>query len=209
MAGVPSSVVFHKFGSSSRPFTTSVAGTVHQYFYTRSRATSGTSYGARFQHYIAGAAGAGAALRVYGLIKGVAGSVLGIEATGELNSATGSSVTASTGCVAAGRFVCSIQIDPSTTGRAACLILDTDVKTSLSPLTMESNAYIHVRKSGAGTNIGNLFYFENVAGAASDTTVTTTVHDTSAPTTAIRAIKCDFAGTDGWVYVFSDTPSGS
>jgi hypothetical protein len=207
MAAVPSTVVFHKFGSSSRPFTTSVAGTVHQYFYTRSRATSGSSYGARFQHYIAGAAGQGAALRAYGLIKGVAGSVLGIEATGELNSATGSSVTASTGCVAAGRFVCSIQIDPSTTGRAACLILDTDVKTSLSPLTMESNAYIHIRKTGAGTNIGNLFYFENVLGTASDTAVITTKHDTSAAATADWAIKVDVAGTPGWIDVSKDTPA--
>ena len=77
MAGVPSTVIFHKFGSSSRPFTTSVAGTVHQCFYTRSKATSGASYGARFQHFIAGAGGSGAALRAYGLIKGASAAVMG------------------------------------------------------------------------------------------------------------------------------------
>ena len=211
MAGVPSSVIFHKYGSSSRPYTTSVAGTVHQCFYTRSRATSGASYGARFQHYIAGAGGSGAALRAYGLIKGASAAVMGIEATGELNSATSSAVknqdSNDLGCVTAGRFVCSIQIDPSTTGNASCLILDTDVKTSLSPLTMVSNAYIRVRKSGAGTNIGNLFYFENVLGTASDTAVITTNHDTAAQATCDWCIKVDVAGTPGWIPVSKDTPA--
>src|SRR5512146_3278253 len=96
--------------NSAGAIQSGVANTVFGWrSYSSSTATSGSSYGGRFQHYIEGAAGSGAALRVYSLVKGVAaGSLYGLECTAEIMS------TASSSCsneVYAGKFALDINLD--------------------------------------------------------------------------------------------------
>jgi len=193
---VPSTVVFHKYGSTSRPFTTSVAGTVFQYFYTRSKATSGSSYGVRFQHYLSGA-GSGAAVRAYALAKAAqSGSMYGVEATAEINSATGSDVA---GEMCAVKATAAVNLSTAATVNVLNLTIN-----AASGKTMHANsAFICVANAGSGTDIANLFYFTDAIGTKSSATVVTTAGDT----TSTHRIKVNAAGTDLWILATSDTPA--
>ena len=196
MMAVPSSVVFHKYGSTSRPFTTSVAGTVFQYFYTRSKATSGSSYGARFQHYVSGAGGSGAAVRAYAFAKAAqAASVYGVEATAEINSATGSDISGELCAVKA-----TATVNLSTSGTVN--VLNLTISTAASKTMHANSAFICVANSGSGTDIANLFYFTDAIGSKSSSTMVTTAADT----TSTHRVKINAAGTDLWLLATSDTP---
>jgi len=197
MAAVPSTVVFHKFGSSSRPFTTSVAGTVHQYFYTRNKATSGSSYGVRFQHYVGGEGGSGAAVRAYAFAKAAkAASVYGVEATAEINSATGSDISGELCAVKA-----TATVNLSTSGTVN--VLNLTISTAASKTMHANSAFIAVANAGDGTDISNLFYFSDAIGTTDNATLVTT----GADTTSTHRVKFNAAGTTLWILATSDDPT--
>lgn len=168
--------------------------------YTNSAATSGSSYGGRFQHYITGAAGSGAALRSYALVKGVAaGSLYGLEATAEIMSTTSSSVTNE---VYAIRGVLDINLDCSTTNVAALdLIIDVAADKTLSG---SNPAFIQCDMMGTGTQAPFLFYLPDTIGTKSDTALVTTV---AADRTVTHGIKINCAGTTMWLSASTDTPA--
>jgi hypothetical protein len=168
--------------------------------YTSNSATSGSSYGGRFQHYITGAAGSGAALRSYALVKGVAAtSLYGFEATAEIMSTASSSVTNE---VYAIRGVLDINLDCSTTNAAALdLIIDV---ASTKTLSGNNPAFIQCDMMGSGTQAPFLFYLPDTIGTKSDTALVTTV---AADRTATHGIKINAAGTTMWLMASTDTPA--
>ena len=169
--------------------------------YTACTATSGSSYGGRFQHYITGAAGSGAALRAYALVKGVAaGSLYGAEITAEIMSTTSSSVSNE---IYAIKGVLDINLS-STTTQVAALDLEIDVASGKT-LSTTTAAFIKMDKTGTGTDTAvNAFYFPDAIGDKSDTALVTT---RTADATATHAIKFNAAGTTLWLLATTDTPA--
>ena len=169
--------------------------------YTGNSATTGSSYGGRFQHYILGAGGSAAALRAYGLVKGVSAEALyGLECTAEIMSTASSAVASA---LFAGRFVLDINLDCSTT-QVAVLDLELDVATSKT-LSTATSAFIKFDATGSGTSTAtNVFYFADAAGSKSDTALVTT---RTADCTSDYAVKCNVAGTTFWLMGTSDTPA--
>jgi hypothetical protein len=169
--------------------------------YTGNSATSGSSYGGRFQHYIVGAAGSGAALRVYSLVKAVAaGSLYGLECTAEIMSTTSSSVSNE---IYAGKFVLDLNLDCSTT-QVAVLDLELSVPTGKT-LSTTTAAFIKFDQTDVGTQTaGNVFYFADTIGTESDTALVTT---RKADCTATHAVKINAAGTTLWLMASTDTPA--
>ncbi len=188
--------------NSTGAITSDVAGQVMGWrSCTANSATSGSSYGGRFQHYITGAAGSGAALRVYGLVNGVsAGSLYGLECTAEIMS------TASSACaneLYAGRFVLDINLDCATT-QVAVLDLELDVAATKT-LSTATSAFIKFDATGTGTSTAtNVFYFADEIGSNSDTALVTT---RKADCTATHAVKFNAAGTTLWLMATNDTPA--
>jgi hypothetical protein len=166
--------------------------------YTNSSATSGSSYGSRFQHYLSGAAGSGAALRSYALVKGVAaGSLYGLECTAEIMSTSSSSVSNE---IYAGKFALDINLD-STTNQVAVLDLEMDVASGKT-LGTATSAFIKCDQTGSGTTVNNLFYLPDAIGDKSNTALVTTTHGDHAYT---HGIKINVAGTTMWLMACTDS----
>jgi len=169
--------------------------------YTLNTATTGSSYGGRFQHYIAGAAGSGAAIRGYALVKGVAaGQLYGAEITAEIMSTASSSVSNEIYGI---KGMLDINLDCATT-QVAALDLEIDVASGKT-LSTSTAAFIKFDQAGSGTQTAvNAFYFADAIGTKSDTALVTTRH---ADATASHAVKFNAAGTTLWLLATSDTPS--
>jgi len=190
--------------NSTGAITTDVASSVMGWrSYTACSATSGTSYGGRFQHYVTGAAGGGAALRAYGLVKGVAAdSVYGLEATAEIMSTTSSSVSGELCAIKATATVAS-----TTTGTVNPLNL---IINTAAAKTMHGNsAFIAVSNAGDGTDIRNLFYFGDARGTAGAATMVNTDHANDIVTGANLYIKCRDATGDFWILGTTTAPAAS
>jgi hypothetical protein len=168
--------------------------------YTACSATSGSSYGARFQHYITGAAGSGSALRAYSLVKGVAaGQLYGAEITAEVMSTASSSVTNELYGI---KGILDINLDCSTT-EVAALDLEIDVASGKT-LSGSHPAFIKCDQKGDGTQAPFLFYLADAIGTKSDTAMVTTV---AADRTVTHGIKINVAGTTMWLSASTDTPA--
>lgn len=188
--------------NSTGAITTDVASSVMGWrSYTACSATSGSSYGGRFQHYITGAAGSGAALRSYALVKGVAaGQLYGFECTAEIMSTTSSSVSNELYGI---KGILDINLDCATT-EVAALALVIDVATSKT-LSTNTASFIKMDQAGSGTQTAvNAFYFPDAIGDKSDTALVTTRH---ADATATHAVKFNAAGTTLWLLATTDTPA--
>jgi hypothetical protein len=187
--------------NSTGAITTDVASTVMGWrSYTSCSAVTGSSYGGRFQHYITGAAGSGAALRVYGLVKAVAaGSLYGLECTAEIMSTTSSSVSNE---IYAMRGVLDINLS-SSTNQVAVLDLEMDVASGKT-LSTTTAAFIKCDQTGSGTTVNNLFYLPDAIVDKSDTALVTTPH---AAHSATHQIKINVAGTTMWLLACTDVPS--
>jgi hypothetical protein len=167
--------------------------------YTANDATSGSSYGGRFQHYIIGAQGSGAALRPYALVKGVAaGSLYAIEATAEIMSTSSSSVDDELYAI---KGVLNIDLS-STTNQVAALDLEIDVASGKTLAAVGGSAFIKCDITGTGTWVPSLFYLPDAIGDKSDTALVTTVHGASTQT---HAIKINAAGTTMWIMCSTDS----
>lgn len=172
--------------------------------YTGNSATSGSSYGGRFQHYIVGAAGSGAALRSYALVKGVAaGSLYGLEATAEIMSTASS---AASNEIYAIKGVLDINLS-STTTQVAALNLEIDVASgkTLAPGAGGGSAFIKCDITGTGTWTPALFYLPDAIGSQSATALVSTVK--TAATNWSHGIRIDAAGTPLWIMATSTTPA--
>jgi hypothetical protein len=168
--------------------------------YTSNTATTGSSYGGRFQHYIEGAQGSGAALRSYALVKGVAaGQLYGAEITAEVMSTTSSSVSNELYGI---KGILDINLDCSTTNVAA-LALVIDVASGKT-LSGNNPAFIQCDMAGSGTQTPFLFYLPDTIGTKSDTALVTTV---AADRTVTHGIKINCAGTTMWLSASTDTPA--
>lgn len=180
-----------------------VAGTVFGWrSYSASTATSGSSYGGRFQHYITGAAGSGAALRSYALVKGVAaGSLYGLECTAEIMSTASSSVSNELYGI---KGVLDINLTCATS-QVAALDLEIDVADGKT-LSTATAAFIKCDQVGTGTQAPNLFYLPDAIGTKSDTALVTTVNAVKDTT---HAVKINVAGTTLWLMARSTAPSAS
>jgi hypothetical protein len=166
--------------------------------YTSSSATSGTSYGARVQHYVQGAAGAGAALRAYALVKGVgAANLYGLEASAEVMSTASSDVTGLAAGVKAGMI-----LNLNSSGNDAALDLSYTVATGKTAHATKS-AFIRASNGGAGTGCVNLLSLP-AAGLKNAGTVFVARHADCAATHAIRMV--DAAGAVFYIMVSTDTP---
>lgn len=188
--------------NSTSAIETTTAGSVMGWrSYTACKAASGSSYGGRFQHYITGGQGSGAALRSYALVKGVAaGSLYGAEITAEIMSTASSSVDDE---VYAIKGVLDINLDSSTT-QVAALDLEIDVASGKT-LSTTTAAFIKFDKTGSGTDTAvNAFYFADAIGTESDTALVTT---RKADCTASHAVKFNAAGTTLWLMASNDTPA--
>lgn len=187
--------------NSTGAVTTDVASTCMGWrSYTASSATSGSSYGGRFQHYITGAAGSGAALRAYALVKGVAaGSLYGLEATTEIMATASSSVSDE---LYAMQGTLDINLDCATT-QVAALNLRIDVASSKT-LSTSTAAFISFDQVGTGTQtVTNLWYIKEAIGTKSDTALVSTTADA----TATHAVKVNAAGTTLWLLATEEGPA--
>jgi hypothetical protein len=185
--------------NSGGAMESSVASTVFGWrSYSLSSATSGSSYGGRFQHYIAGAAGSGAALRSYALVKGVAaGSLYGLECTAEIMSTASSSVSNEIYGI---KGILDINLDCSTT-QVAALDLEIDVANGKT-LSTATAAFIKCDKVGTGTQTPALFYLPDASGTTSDTALVTTAHGDHAMT---HGVRINVAGTNMWLMACTDS----
>jgi len=178
--------------------TTDVAGSVMAWrSYTACSATSGTSYGARFQHYVTGAGGAGAALRAYAQAYGAAAANLyGIEVTAEINSATSSGIT---GELCAIKATSTVSLTTSGTVNPLNLTINT-----ASGKTMHGNsAFICVANAGSGTDIPTFLYVADARGAAGAAALVNTDHANDIVTGANVYLRC--ADPTGVFYLLGTT----
>ena len=185
--------------NSTGAITTDVASQVMGWrSYTSSSATSGTSYGARVQHYVQGAAGSGAALRAYALVKGVSAAALyGLEASAEIMSTASSGVSGLSAGVKAGMI---LNLDSS--GTNAALDLSYTVATGKAA-SATASSFIRCSNGGAGTGCLNLLSLPT-AGVKNAGTIFVARHADAAATHAIRMV--DAAGTVYYIMVTTDTP---
>ena len=185
--------------NSTGAVTTDVASAVQGWrSYTANSATSGSSYGGRFQHYITGAAGGGAALRAYGLVKGVGAATLyGLEASCEIMSTASSAIT---GLAAGVKSDVILNLDSSGTNTALDLSYNV---ASGKAASATASSFIRVSNSGSGTGCVNLLSLPT-AGAKNAGTVFVARHADCTATHAIRVV--DAAGTVYYIMVSTDTP---
>ena len=186
--------------NSTGAITTDIAGSVMGWrSYTDCTATSGSSYGARFQHYISGAAGSGAALRAYSLVKAVAAaSLYGAEISAEIMSTSSSSVSNELYAI---KGVLDVNLD-STTNQVAALDLEIDVASGKTLAPVGGGAFIKCDATGTGTWVPNLFYLPDTIGTKSDTALVTTAHGDHAMT---HGVKINVAGTTMWLMACTDS----
>jgi hypothetical protein len=186
--------------NSTGAITTDVASSVMGWrSYTACTATSGSSYGGRFQHYITGAQGSGAALRSYALVKAVAaGSLYGIEATAEIMSTASSSVDDELYAI---KGALDVNLD-STTNQVAVLDLEMDVASGKTLLAGGGSAFIKCDATGTGTWVPSLFYLPDAIATKSDTALVTTAHGDHAMT---HGVKINVAGTTMWLMACTDS----
>lgn len=188
--------------NSAGAITTGIAGSVMGWrSYTACSAASGTSYGARLNHYVTGAGGSGAAVRAYGLVKGVAAANLyGIEASAEIMSTASSGIS---GLAAAGKFDVIANLDA--TGTLAVLDLSYNVATGKSVQGVTSS-FIRVGNTGAGTGSNVLFEFTTAAGSQSATALVSTVK-TAATNWSHGARSKLSDGTPVWFMLTTTSPA--
>ena len=187
-------------GTTAAPITSSAASSEFFAWRTACSATSGSSYGARFNHKITGAGGSGAAIRGYGFAYGVAAAnVYGGEFTAEEN-ATGSI----TGELAAIRAVASLQ-NTTETGTVQVLKLEYDVKTG-ADATAVTNSFITVSNGGEGTGCNTLLNIQAAKGTNSATSLSTSNHDTISADTYIRII---INNVPHWLLATTHAPAAS
>lgn len=169
-------------------------------YYTSSSATSGTSYGHRFQHYVIGAAGSGAAVRAYGFTYGVAAAnVYGLEASAEIHSTPSSAIT---GLMAGVKSDIILGLDSSGTNTALDLSYNV---ASGKAASLTASSFIRVSNSGSGTGCINLLSLPTVAAKTeANTAVFLARHADCTATHGIRVV--DAAGTVYWIMVSTDTP---
>jgi hypothetical protein len=171
--------------------------------YTNSSATSGSSYGARFQHYISGAAGSGSAVRGYALVKAVSATYLyGGEFTAEVMS-TSSSDIATAGTAAGVRGVVSIGLNA--TGYTAALLANYDVATSKTA-SATKGSFIRCENLGAGTGCVNLLDIAVAKVTNDGTKLVSSNHDTISADTYVRIM---INGTAHWLLASTHLPAGS
>lgn len=159
-----SSVVLFGAGTSTagEPATTATADKNMAGFWTKSTATSGTSRGIYWRHYIAGAA-EGEAARFFTTVTvaGVPGGVHGAHITASLDGTATSQIT---GLMAGVRATYGASAATRTVSGTVCsLQVDTDI--GAGNTVPSSHAFIRVANNGA-VAFTNLFHF------ASNTTCT-------------------------------------
>lgn len=185
--------------NSGGAITTDIASQVMGWrSYTLCSATTGTSYGARFQHYVTGAAGSGAAVRAYALVKGVSAATLyGLEATAEIMSTASSGVS---GQAAAVRAVMSVQ--GTSSGTNAAIVPEFNVASGKAPGNLD--AFIRPASTGSGTACKNLLSMA-APGAKDSGAMFLARHADAAATHGIQMV--DANGVSYWIMVTSDTPA--
>lgn len=186
-------------GTTSVPITSATASSEFFAWRTACSATTGSSYAARFQHKITGAAGSGAAIRGYGFAYGVeAANVYGGEFTAEIHSSSGSAIS---GQIAAVRAVLSIQGTGSGTGHAISLVSDTASGKSATA----ASAFIGISCIGAGAATGIKALLNIPAPVAHDTASLFVSSADKAATHMIRFV--DAAGTVYWLLATTNEPA--
>lgn len=189
------------YGTTATPISSATASSEFFAWRTACSATTGSSYAARFQHKITGAAGSGAAVRGYGFAYGVAAaSVYGGEFTGEENT-TGSV----TGEIAGIRSVCSLQ-NTTPSGTAQALKLEFDVKTGVDATAITSSFITVSNGASAGTGCNTLLNIQAAKGTNSATSLSSTNHDTPTADTMIRIL---INGTPHWILATTHAPAAS
>jgi hypothetical protein len=190
--------------NSTGAITTDVASSVMAWrSYTACSATSGGSYGARVQHYVTGAAGSGAALRAYALVKGVtAGTLYGLEATAEIMSTTSSAIS---GQAAAVKATMGLNLDSTGTN---CAVLAEYSTASGKAAGALSDSFFRAVNVGAGSATGchNLFSLGDAKATTDGSKLSSTNHDTISADTYIRIL---IAGTPHWLLATTHLPAGS
>jgi hypothetical protein len=187
-------------GTTSVPITSATASSEFFAWRTACSATSGNSYGTRFNHKVTGAGGSGAAIRGYGFAYGVAAAnVYGGEFTAEENSTGGI-----TGELAAIRAVASLQ-NTTETGTVQVLKLEYDVKTG-ADATAVTNSFITVSNGGEGTGCNALLNIQVAKGTNSATTLSSSNHDAPTADTMVRII---INGTPHWLLATTHAPAAS
>jgi len=168
-------------------------------YYTGSGAVSGSSYCARYQHYILGASGSGAAVRSYALVKGVTAlSLYGIEATAEIMSTASSAVTNELYAI---KGLVDVNLTSATSITAA---LDLEIDVASGKTLTGTVAFIKCDMQGSGTQTPALLYLPDAIGDKSDTALVTTVH---AGSTHTHSIQVNLAGTKAWIMCSTDNNS--
>lgn len=191
----------YSIGTTAAPITSSTAASEFFAFRTSCSATSGSSYGARFNHKITGAAGSGAGVRGYGFAYGVAAaSVYGGEFTGEENATGGV-----TGEIAGIRSVCSLQ-NTTPSGTAQALKLEFDVKTGVDATAITSSFITVSNGASAGTGCNTLLNIQAAKGTNSATSLSTSNHDAPTADTMIRIL---INGTAHWLLATTHAPAAS
>lgn len=188
------------YGTTATPISSATASSEFFAWRTACSATSGNSYGTRFNHKITGAGGSGAAIRGYGFAYGVAAAnVYGGEFTAEENSTGGI-----TGELAAIRAVASLQ-NTTETGTVQVLKLEYDVKTG-ADATAVTNSFITVSNGGEGTGCNALLNIQVAKGTNSATTLSSSNHDAPTADTMVRII---INGTPHWLLATTHAPADS
>jgi hypothetical protein len=188
-------------GSSTYPVTWTTASKDGIAQYTRSAATSGYTYGARFDHEIAGTGNGGAAVRAVGRIEGVtATDTYGVEATGEISSTASSTV--SDGMTVAGvSSVCSLQLDPPDHAWCFGVVSRSNVATGKDATAALCCAFYATEDAGTGTGFNRLLSMR--ATIATDTpTAMVSTHADHASTHLVRCAVVNpstYAVTDLWL----------
>lgn len=168
--------------------------------YTLNSATSGNSYGGRFQHYITGAAGGGAALRAYGLVKGVSAATLyGAEISAEIMSTASSAVSGLCAAVKAD-IICNLSAS------GTCAVADLSYTVASGKTAAGGPAFIRVGSTGSGTAANVFLNIADTAGSQSATALVSTVK--TAATNWSHGIRCTLAdGTPLWIMATTTTPA--
>jgi len=189
------------YGTTATPISSATASSEFFAWRTACSATTGSSYAARFQHKITGAAGSGAAIRGYGFAYGVAAaSVYGGEFTGEENATGGV-----TGEIAGVRSVCSLQ-NTTPSGTAQALKLEFDVKTGVDATAITSSFITVSNGASAGTGCNTLLNIQAAKGTNSATSLSTSNHDTISADTYIRII---IDNVPHWLLATTHAPAAS
>jgi hypothetical protein len=177
------------YGTTSTPISSTTAGSEFFAWRTACSATSGSSYAARFQHKITGAAGSGAAIRGYSFAYGVSATYMyGGEFTAEVHASSSSDI-ASAGTMAGVRGVATLALD--TTGYTYAGLFNFDVATGKTASATKS-AFIHCQNLGLGTGTTALFSITTTV--ANDTpTALVSTHANHATDTLVRILINDTA----------------